>query len=91
MYCRLFPGLLLTASVAHVVTGFLHRQPALVQTSLDILKAVPVTAEALNLQAVCHVLLGATDDALAAISSSSRWGTTMKHRNIACHMQRVMT
>lgn len=74
MLCRLYPGLLQIAAHAHAVVGFLDRDPSLVQTAQTLLRAVPgaPSAELLVLRAVCCVLLGATEEALAHLQAARR-------------------
>lgn len=74
MEFRLYPGLLLCAATALVVTGFTQRQPENMRTALLVLKAAPGSAEAVALQAVCGVLLGAPDKALTLLKAVARCG-----------------
>ncbi|GBF92621.1 hypothetical protein Rsub_05235 [Raphidocelis subcapitata] len=69
-----YPGLLQIAAHAHAAVGFLDRDPSLVQTAQALLRAVPGTpsAESLVLRAVCGVLLGATEEALAHLQAARR-------------------
>ncbi|KAG2499858.1 hypothetical protein HYH03_002149 [Edaphochlamys debaryana] len=66
----LYPGLLEAVAVAHIVHGFVCRQPAYVKMALSLVQQLPSTADLLVVEAVCHVLLGAVNQAAAALQQA---------------------
>ncbi len=43
---RYYPGLLESAAVAHIVAGFTQRRPALIETAMNLLRAVRLVRQA---------------------------------------------
>lgn len=70
--CRLYPGLLQHAALAHIGTAVTQERVPAAETALSLLRACPTTCEALLLQGVAHVLLGDFQAAAAALKASAR-------------------
>ncbi|GAB4822278.1 hypothetical protein N2152v2_009324 [Parachlorella kessleri] len=72
-----YPGLLEAAAVAHVVAGFTLRKPAWVETALKLLRTVRMESDVAIELAVCEVLLGSPDLALALLKEDERIGMAL--------------
>jgi hypothetical protein len=70
--CRVYPGLIQQAAAAHLVDGFVSRDPSIICGCLKLMKDLPVTADALVLKGICWVLLGKTDKAEEMFKQASR-------------------
>jgi hypothetical protein len=64
--------LLARAALAHLVTGFVQRQPALVKTAGSILQQLPASPDTAVARGVCEVLLGTVDGALDLLYAAER-------------------
>ncbi|GFR41033.1 hypothetical protein Agub_g1466 [Astrephomene gubernaculifera] len=73
-YVWVYPGLLEAVGVAHVVHGFVCRQPAYVKMALGLVQQLPSTPDLSVVEAVCQVLLGAVNQAAAALKQAERPG-----------------
>lgn len=60
---RVYPGLLPAVAVAHVVHGYLARQPAYLKSAARLLQQQPESPDMLAVRAVCAMLLGDTQEA----------------------------
>ncbi|MEW5301949.1 MAG: hypothetical protein WDW36_004772 [Sanguina aurantia] len=58
-----YPGLLPAVAVAHVVHGYLARQPAYLKSAARLLQQQPESPDMLAVRAVCAMLLGDTQEA----------------------------
>ncbi|KAG2448300.1 hypothetical protein HYH02_006884 [Chlamydomonas schloesseri] len=67
-----YQGLLEGVSVAHIVHGFTHRQPAYVKMGLSLVQELPSNPDLCVVEAVCHVLLGAVQQAEAALKQAGK-------------------
>ncbi|GIL72988.1 hypothetical protein Vretifemale_3235 [Volvox reticuliferus] len=72
MYKWIYPGLLESVSVAHIVHGFVCRQPAYVKMGLGLVQQLPTTSDLHVVESVCHVLLGAVNQAAEALKLAER-------------------
>ncbi|EFJ52144.1 hypothetical protein VOLCADRAFT_103165 [Volvox carteri f. nagariensis] len=73
IYKWIYPGLLEAVSVAHVVHGFVCRQPAYIKMGLGLVQQLPATPDLHVVEGVCHVLLGAVNQAAEALKQAERF------------------
>ncbi|KAI3429327.1 hypothetical protein D9Q98_005422 [Chlorella vulgaris] len=67
-----FPGLLTRAALAHLVAGFVERQPLLVQTALQLFDTVKKDEDVVMPLAMCRLLLGDAAGALSVLEDAER-------------------
>ncbi|GLC38957.1 hypothetical protein PLESTF_000038000 [Pleodorina starrii] len=67
-----YPGLLEAVSVAHIVHGFVCRQPAYIKMGLGLVQQLPTTPDLCVVESVCHVLLGAVNEAAESLQQAQR-------------------
>ncbi|GIL42969.1 hypothetical protein Vafri_788 [Volvox africanus] len=72
MYKWIYPGLLESVSVAHIVHGFVCRQPAYIKMGLSLVQQLSTTPDLRVVESVCHVLLGAVNQAAEALRQAER-------------------
>ncbi|KAG2442531.1 hypothetical protein HXX76_002617 [Chlamydomonas incerta] len=78
-----YPGLLEGVSVAHIVHGFAHRQPAYVKMGLSLVQELPSNADLCVVEAVCHVLLGAVQQAETALKQAGKGAAASDRAEVA--------
>jgi hypothetical protein len=79
--CRIYPGLIHSVAVAHIVTGYKQRQPTYMKMSMSILKHLMSSSqkaggtgkipELLVLQGVCQLLLGEVQTSIRLLKQAS--------------------
>lgn len=65
--------------LAHIVSGFVHRRPALIATARRLLAQAGAEADVAVHQAVCALLLGATRDAVQIIKEDDAIGAALRY------------
>ena len=75
---RVHPGLMERVCVAHLLAGYLQRQPALVRSAQALLSRLPASGEVLVMRGVAELLLGSVQGSVQAlrdaeVASLTRW------------------
>ncbi|PNH12420.1 Protein ACCUMULATION AND REPLICATION OF CHLOROPLASTS 6, chloroplastic [Tetrabaena socialis] len=65
-------GVLEAVGVAHIVHGFVCRQPAYVKMGLSLVQQLPTTPDLSVVEGVCYLLLGSVNQAAAALKEAER-------------------
>ncbi|KXZ56736.1 hypothetical protein GPECTOR_1g663 [Gonium pectorale] len=71
----MYAGLLEGVGVAHVIHGFVRRQPAYIKMGLGLVQQLPSTPDLCVVEGVCYVLLGGVGQAAAALKRAERPGS----------------